>query len=166
MRHVRRTLARSTRQEAGLEVTKKAEYFPADKVHKRAAAGETVKYDIVAINTGNVDMTGTAIADTLFDLSKGTSQLLWAVREPSNRIAPFLFHEKTARQQGKGGTHIFHVSFSLLSWWFSVHLVNIPLNTTTLDVNIIPVCNLNSQSSVHYFTGQGDIWLAVSPESA
>lgn len=67
-----RTLPRSTRQKPQVEVIKEVEYTPADEEHKRAAVGETVKYDIVATNTGNVDITGTTITDTLLDLSEGT----------------------------------------------------------------------------------------------
>lgn len=72
MFNFRRSLPRSTRQKPKIEVIKEAEYTPADEEHKRAAVGETVKYDIVATNTGNVDITGATITDTLLDLSEGT----------------------------------------------------------------------------------------------
>ena len=103
MRYFRRTPPRSTRQKAKVEVTKKAVYNPADKNHKRAAAGETVKYDIFAANIGNVDLTETGIADTLFDRSEGIPQLVLAVSEPSSRLAPFSFHEKIAGKQEEAG---------------------------------------------------------------
>lgn len=73
MRNFCRTFPGSTRQEPEVVVIKKAEYRPYDEIDKHAAVGETVTYDIVATNIGNVDMTGTAITDSLFDLSEGRS---------------------------------------------------------------------------------------------
>lgn len=53
-------------QAPGFIVTKDAHHTPSDEVNKYAAPGELVKYDIVAENNGNVDLTGVVVADPMF----------------------------------------------------------------------------------------------------
>lgn len=61
---VRMVLSLSNAQTPGFTVTKDARYSPSDAVY--AAPQERVDYDIVAKNSGNVDLTGVVVADPMF----------------------------------------------------------------------------------------------------
>lgn len=58
----------------GFIVTKKATHTPSDRKKRLAAVGETVYYTITAKNTGNVDITGTVVADPMFGSAEGGSK--------------------------------------------------------------------------------------------
>ncbi|CAM9158365.1 unnamed protein product, partial [Hapterophycus canaliculatus] len=55
----------STPQAPGILVTKSANYSASDQVDKFAALGETVEFEIIAKNTGNVDLAGAIAEDPM-----------------------------------------------------------------------------------------------------
>lgn len=48
-------------------MNKSANHSPSDQVHKYAALGETVEFEVTAKNTGNVDLTGVIAQDSMFE---------------------------------------------------------------------------------------------------
>lgn len=52
-------------QAPGFVVTKNAYHTPSDQVNSYAAVGESVEYDIVAKNNGNVDLSEAAVEDSM-----------------------------------------------------------------------------------------------------
>lgn len=56
-------------------VTKKAYHTPIDQIDGYAAVGEVIRYEVVAKNTGNVDINVTAVTGTMFDSIEGSLYL-------------------------------------------------------------------------------------------
>ncbi|CAM9230892.1 unnamed protein product [Scytosiphon promiscuus] len=59
-------------QVPGIFVTKTANHTPSDEVDKFAALGESVEFEVIAKNTGNVELTGTSAEDPMFEGSFDT----------------------------------------------------------------------------------------------
>lgn len=58
-------------QESGCTITKIPQYKPGDATDGYAGVGESITYDITAINNGNVDITETAVLDAMFKKTDG-----------------------------------------------------------------------------------------------
>lgn len=77
-----------TPQAPGIVLTKSASHRPSDEVNNYAALGETVEFEIIGKNAGNVDLTGAVAEDPMFDgkiccatLRKVCEQYYFAGRE-------------------------------------------------------------------------------------